>query len=443
MRLTFEYTKTAGAGLCPQVVHMMDNGLRIIYLTTSGEVNAKVAFPPLGIYTNLNYTEKGSVSADLGVSKPQLKKVAHHGAFGFWSAENMHKFVMYMLPVDVSHTLLDGNISYSKDSVISQLSVNLQNAGGEIISRYRSVVIPNSKFELYFSMGDSDEISLGQFYIDRVSINYPENSISVSSRNSIGKLLKEQSFNEDISFIAQTLQENLTAILTLAEVESFFVADPQKSWKLSFKPELSLLDGILQVVELLPSWKISENTDGSVGIGPLSDNRFEQPSTYIFYRDTTCFSYSVEYDDENTVSKVCVSCKEPPNIIYKDLPPHKWWITPSHKTMRVAVPDGTSLAQMNIYAEELISNIAISGRIESFVGIFTPHMLIGDQVELVEMDNKRSIIGTVTSVRHTLGRNGFYTEFSVDSGGRKGKPLLKDYVSQISGTKQTDGVVIS
>ena len=30
MRLTFEYTKTAGTGFSPQAVHMMDNGLRFI-----------------------------------------------------------------------------------------------------------------------------------------------------------------------------------------------------------------------------------------------------------------------------------------------------------------------------------------------------------------------------------------------------------------------------
>lgn len=98
---------------------------------------------------------------------------------------------------------------------------------------------------------------------------------------------------------------------------------------------------------------------------------------------------------------------------------------------------------MNAYADELAESVAISGRIESFVGIFTPHMLIGDAVELVETDGRHSMIGTVTSVKHNLGRNGFYTEFTVDSGGRKGKPFLKDFVSQISGTKKISGVVIS
>ena len=112
-------------------------------------------------------------------------------------------------------------------------------------------------------------------------------------------------------------------------------------------------------------------------------------------------------------------------------------------TMYITVPDGTLLADMNTYADELIQAVAISGRIESFVGIFTPHMLIGDAVELVEPDARHGLIGTVTSVKHNLGRSGFYTEFSVDSGGRKGKPFLKDLMGQISGNRKTDGVVIT
>ncbi len=350
---------------------------------------------------------------------------------------------MYMLPTDVSHTLLNGSISYSKGSPISQFSVNLQNAGGELVGRYRSIIAPNTKLELYFSLGNSTELSLGQFYIDRVSIGYPEQSVSVTTRNAIGKLLKEQTFDEDVSFTAATLQENLTAILTLAEVENSFVADPQKTWKLTFEPQVALLDGIQNVIQLLPGWQISENTDGTVGVGPISDGRFEQQSTYIFERDKTCWSYDIQYDDEQTVSKICITCKEPANTVFRQLPPHKWWVSPPNKTLYITVPDGTSLADMNAYADELAESVAISGRIESFVGIFTPHMLIGDAVELVDPDERHSMIGTVTSVKHSLGRNGFYTEFTVDSSGRKGKPFLKDFVSQISGTKKISGVVIS
>lgn len=163
----------------------------------------------------------------------------------------------------------------------------------------------------------------------------------------------------------------------------------------------------------------------------------------MFERDRTCFSYDVEYSDENTYAKLCVSCKEPAETVSVTLPPHRWWVSPQNKTMYVTVPDGTGSAEIEAYADELARLIAISGRIESFAGIFTPQLIIGDEIELVETNGRRSKTGTVTSVRHKFGKGGFITEFTVDSSGRKGKALLKDYVSQIGGKSTQSKVVIS
>ena len=443
MRLTFEYTQSAGAGLSPQAVHLMDNGLRFVYLSADGQVMAKECFPPMGIYNGLTLTDRGRASADLGVTNPQLKKVAHHGAYGFWSAEDSHRFVMYMLPFDVSEALVDGSVSFTKDSPVSQLSVSFLNLGGELVGRYRSVLSPNTMLEIAFSMGDA-ELSLGRFYIDRVSTSYPDEGISVSARNGIGKLLKEQTFDENTSFALGTLRKNLEAILTLAGVESFFVGDSTKMWNLTFEPETDLQSGVQQVIALLPGWQLRENTDGTVGISEIADSRFEQPSVYVFERDKTCFGYDVEYSDENTYGKLCVSCKEPAAILYVTLPPHRWWVSPQNKTLYVTVPDGTSAAELQTYADELSALIALSGRIESFAGIFTPGLIVGDEIELVDTNGRHSVIGTATTVRHKFGRGGFITEFTVDSAGRKGKAQLKDYLSQLSGgSNSKGGVVIS
>jgi len=201
--------------------------------------------------------------------------------------------------------------------------------------------------------------------------------------------------------------------------------------------------GIEQVASLLTNWQLRENTDGTVGVAPITDSRFEQPSVYVFERDKTCFSYDVEYSDENTYNKLCIVCKEPAQTVYVELPPHRFWVSPQNKTMYVTVPDGTSNSEITAYADELARLISISGRVESFVGIFTPQLIIGDEIELVETNGKHSKTGTVTSVRHRFGRGGFITEFTVDSSGRKGKALLKDYVSQLGGRSKQSNVTIS
>lgn len=439
MILEFEYTNNLGTGSSPQVLHMMDNGFRVIYLNSRNDVCGKVTFPELGLYNDLLWKEKGRMSPDENVSYPQLKKVAHYGGYGFWSSAGNHKFVMYMLPVDISHTVLDGNISISKDTPVNSASVVLQNVDGFLLKRSRSIVAPNAKLEFYISFGDSEEISIGQFYVDRVSTSIPENNLSVSARNSIGKLLKEQTFDENYTFNKGTLQENLEDILKLAEIEDYFVGDSGKTWSLNFEPQTTLLDGITEVIKLLNNWQIAENSDGVIGISRTDDARFDVASTYIFERDKTCFNYSTEYSDEQTYNRICVSCKEPSNQILLELPPHKLWVSPMHKTLYVNVPDGTSFAELNDYANNLITSISNAGRIETFASKFTPQMVIGDEIKMVEDD---VVIGTVTSVKHTLGNKGFYTEFTVDSSGRKGKPLLKDYLNKITGNKTLNGVTI-
>lgn len=442
MILTFDYTASVGSGHSPQVVHMMDNGFHILYVDNSGLIEGIVSFPELGLYSDLSWKTKGRMSPDENLAYPSLKKIAHYGAFGFWSTDTEHRFVMYMLPTDISNTLIDGTINHTKDSPVSSASLSFQNVNGYLLRRYRSLVSPNAMLELYFSMGTTDEISLGKWFIDRVSTAIPGNNLSVTARNTIGKLLKEQTFDENISFSEATLQENLRAILTLAGIENFFVGDSEKVWKLTFEPETNYLSGIEDVIALLPGWKIAENSDGVVGIGHFTDTRFDQPTTYQFERDKNCWSYASEYSDENTYARVCILCKEPENSLYVDLEPHRLWPIPVHRTLYITVPDGTTLVEMESYAAELAEGIALSGRVETFAGRYTPQMVIGDAVVMVDGDILEDL-GIVTNVKHTMGSKGFYTEFTVDSGGRKGKPMLKDYVSQISGSKAKSKVVIS
>lgn len=143
------------------------------------------------------------------------------------------------------------------------------------------------------------------------ALRYPTRTkeLSVSARNAIGKLLKEQTFNEDNTFEQTTLQLNLQEILRLAEVENFFVGDNTKAWKLRFElPDVTILDGIKRVISLL-GWKVDETANGVIGVAAATDARFDQPAVYTFERDKTCWSYSVEYDDSEAVSRVCVTCR--------------------------------------------------------------------------------------------------------------------------------------
>ena len=442
MTLSFEYTINIGAGLYPQAIHSKDNLLRIFYLTPEHTVSGLIANPVLGLYANLDFESKGRVSPDDSVALPSIKRVAHYGGYGFWSAEGDHRFVVFMMPTDISKAFIDGSVNFSIDSEVSQMSCSLLNIRGELLNRFRALVTPGTMMELYFTLGSAEEVTLGVFYIDRASVSYPEEKVSVSARNAIGKLLKEQTFDENTTFDAGALIDNMTAIMELAGVENFFVGDSGKAWKLRFEPDVTLLDGLNRVISLLPDWKIDETQNGAVGVAAASDPRFDQPGVYTFERDKTCWSYSIEYDDSDAASKVCVTCKEPENRVYADVPFGKWWVQPAHRTLYVAAADGATTEELTTMAHELAESIAISGRLETFVGIFTPQLTLGDEVHIEASDSSEEVIGTVTAVTHNFGKGGFYTSFTVDSGGRKAKARLSDLIGKASNTPNTNGVEI-
>lgn len=137
-----------------------------------------------------------------------------------------------------------------------------------------------------------------------------------------------------------------------------------------------------------------------------------------------------------------MTCKEPANKVYADVPFGKWWVQPAHRTLYVEAADGASLSELTAMAQELAESIAISGRLESFAGIFTPQLTLGDEVHIEASDVSEEVIGTVTEVTHSFGKSGFYTSFTVDSGGRKAKSRLSDLIGKASETLNTNGVEI-
>ena len=506
MELTFEEAVLIGNGHTPQAIHDRNNRLLIIYLKEDGLVYGLSAYPEMGDYTDLVFKKNGRISPDTLVSKMSFKKVPHFGGYGFWSAEGDHRFVIYMMETDISDALVDGEIKATVDSKVTSMSLSLINIQGRLLHKDRAIVTPGTKVEVYFTLGDLSEIQLGVFYVDSASVKYPDEDISVSGRNAIGKLLKEQTFDEDTDFTEDTLQDNFKAILDMAGVEEYFVGDPQKTWKIRFDRDLTLLEGIEKVVDLMSGWQIAESA-GVIGIGRKNDTRFEQPAVYSFVRDKNCWSYSIEFDDADAQGKVCVyteglvdklqskaeRLKElisdedktqeeierindlvdelnvmfpglglkytastdklnmkistlmnyegaKPITVYKDVDANKWWSQPSHRTLYLKVAEGTSASEITEIAEELAEALAISGRMETFAGIFTPQLSIGDEIRVTDENEETETVGTITDLTQTFGKSGFYTSFSVDSGGRKGKPRLTDLISKANKSSDTGGI---
>lgn len=451
MTLTFETLTSPGTGHLPQGAHMNDNTLRILYIDDAdGMLHAYDTTPTAGQYSGLTWTASDPLSPDLAISCPRIKRVAHYGIYGYWSDGDDHRFVMYMFPTDISRQFLDGKVTRTVGSKVVSVSATFHNIAGQLVNKRRAVLAPCARIEFWFSMGDSEEFSLGAFYIDSASVTYPDGSVSMRGRNAIGRLLKEQQFCEDNRFTSGSLVQNLTDILVLMGVKEYFVDVVNVDWDLIFDRDLSALDGIENVLALLPGYIIDENAEGVIGIAMPDDERFDAPKGLGMVREMNCWSYDVQYDDAQAAAQVCIVSSDedesdnPLFTVYQPVTRNQYWAQPSHRTNFYKAPKGTTEEQAQKMAKSLADALSLSGRVESFVGLFAPQITIGDEIEIYESLDQignADMIGTVTDVCHNFGRKGFFSSFTVDSGGRKGKDRLSDLIAKMQ-NKKSQGVTI-
>lgn len=290
---------------------------------------------------------------------------------------------------------------------------------------------PSSYIRLQFRAGDSEALPMGTYYVDRTDFKVGDTEVKVDARNSIGKYLRDQTFDERYNYPEALLSSQLNKLLSTAGITNFYIGDSSDLVGLEFSPDGDYLSGIDEFLKFVPGWQIREEADGKVVIGNPSDSQFTQPSRYTFYRDKDVFSRAQVKDDVSVYGRVCVHANDFGIKVYRAVTSTLGWLPPAQKTLYVEAPDGTTTSQAAAMADSLATSMANSGEVETFVGPIRPQLIPGDEAAIMDSAGP-TLLGTITTVRHSFGRRGFYTEFTVDSGGRINRPLLRDYIQQLT-----------
>ena len=156
---------------------------------------------------------------------------------------------------------------------------------------------------------------------------------------------------------------------------------------------------------------------------------FMRRRTYFFRRDTDIFTRNITTDDQQVYRKVCVHNADFSMSFYKDVENYTGWNLKNNKTLFVQIADGISFTDTKSIAANLAEQLEMSGKVESFTGPFRPQLIIGNDARI--LDGNIIELGLITEVTHVFGKQGFYTNFTVDSGGRLGKGRLSDYIGKI------------
>ena len=442
MQLVFENDGVIGAGIYPDFVQFpktdgqvffINNGL--LFGMPSNRLHGNFASPIWQDIVNIN--PKG----DADLSNLELKTLSGFGIVGCYRTPSAQKLLINEYMFEMDRYLDSGSIKYTMDTPITSFTLSLENPlnenpeyeGNVAVSEESSLLSPGSKVVFEFIIGDSEPYPMGTFYVDRSNFQVLNKAINVDGRNIIGKALGDQSFDEENVYPYQILHQTLNSILTRANINADEMLIEQTSTYsgYSFDFNMSYLDGIMEILKALENWQIKELVDGTVVIGSNTYAGFARNSSYVFERDKDIFSRSIIRDDQEAYRRVCVHNRDFSIKVYRNVQTYTGWNLQANKTLYINVPDGTTLQDAEAYAAQIADSLQYVGKIENFTGPFRPQLILGDEAVIVD-SNGSTNLGLITEITHRFGKDGFYTDFTVDSGGRLGKGRLSDYISRIT-----------
>jgi hypothetical protein len=441
MELIFEVIENIVGGQYSDLIHFPNTQAEVFYVKDGLLYGLPTNKIHQGDWESVIYQDEVRISNDTSISHQEVSLLSGFGIFGVYKSENKHKMLINEFAFEMEKYLDSGSIKHSIDTPITTFTLSLQNPlnenpeykGNVAISEESSLLSPGSKVEFELILGDSEPYTMGVFYVDRSNFSLLNEVVCVDGRSIIGKALGDQSFDEDNTYPYGLLHEILKDILFQANISSdeMFVENTSTYAGYRFGVNMSYLEGVMEILKALENWQIKELVDGTVVIGSNSYAGFTRNTSYTFYRDKDIFTRSIIRDDQEAYRRVCIHNQDFSMKVYRDVETYSGWNLQANKTLYINLPEGTTLSDAENYANQIANTLQYVGKVESFTGPFRPQLILGDEAIIIG-DTGMSNLGLITGITHRFGGDGFYTDFTVDSGGKIGKGRLSDYIGRIT-----------
>ena len=417
------------------VVHYYDKASQSIWPTEDG-LKTSLADIPEGHW----YSATPGDPLQIGTPRYEHLSLDHayNGVlFGAAVKDGALVYLRYIYAVDCSDTVSSGAMSLTNSNSVVQVRANLMNTSEELFLEESTLFQPGSKITFKVLPG-GDPYDMCVAYLDSVEYDKGASTVPISGRNSIGFKLMESTF-DDVDSIKGLPHEVISSILEMAGISKFIVEEGAVSRRYKFNPVQSLMSGLEQILEFYPGMKLAELADGTIVVGHQSFlNRYRTNGYYVF-DPGSLFKRRTKRSSDSSYTKVRVSGRDLDGL---DLEPvtvpvqnYDQWKLPTNKTFHETAPDGLTQEELQTYAENLADSLKYVGVGEDFTGPFQPQLLIGDVAAESGEDGAVTVLGIITSIKHSFGKSGFTTAFSTDSGGI----LLDTRSSLVTVTKPLGG----
>lgn len=428
------YREVAGPSGLGGVSHYYDEMSQSIWLSTG--IMTNIAEVPEGHWETAEIEE----TIDIGTPKYNLLALDHayNGVlFGVAMSDSGLVYLRYVYAVDCSNIIESGSLSYSNDNSVVQLRANIMNVDEAIFNKELTVFQPGAKATFKVIAGEEQPVNMCVVFLDSVDYNVLSQTVPFSGRNNIGYKLMESTF-DDLQEISDTATNSVKHIFDLAGIQDYIIEENESSRTYKFKPNQSFLSGLEQIYAL-NGWKMAELPNGTIVAGSASFISNYISNGYYSFDSSSLFRRRTKRSCDATYTKVRVTGKDIDGV---DLEPvtvevenYTNWSLPTNKTYHTTVPDGYTQDELVQYANELAESLKYVGVGEEFTGSMKPQLIVGDVAGSLNEDGSVTVLGIVTSVKHSFGKKGFYTDFATDSGG-----IVIDSKSAIvTSTRKLDG----
>ena len=196
MELTFEHSQKVADGHNPAAYHTPDNQLQVLF-TDAGNIKATYTDTPMGEFDSREFVAPYTVASDDSVEHLRVTYLPRMNVFWSWEADGLHRLAMMILKQDGSPYLKDGTISFKDSDAVATLGLTLDNPDGMFAAESWAGVTPGTQINVLYQMGNSQRVQIGMFYVDKADMDVTSPDVNISSRNIIGKLLKDQTLDEN------------------------------------------------------------------------------------------------------------------------------------------------------------------------------------------------------------------------------------------------------
>lgn len=343
-------------------------------------------------------------------------------------------FIRYVYAKDVSSYTDNVTKTLQTDNPITQINAELKNIDDSLFMYDSTLFAPSAMLSLGVKYGDSEIVNLGIAYIDQATFEHG-GEIALSGRNKTGVYLRDQTFEEEMELneTPSLMVEELMDIFDIDDYEVDTSADGtfenpniitlMVEAKTNGMKAFQTLNDLLSDNTAGKKWDFEELPDGKIIVGyDEFRSHFNPKSSYIFNGMNDCFAKTVDRSIDGVYTKVRCTGTTPKgkDISYTyNVTNFRFWNAGENRIYHAPHVDGISKTELKKYAKALAKQLKYIGRVITYRMNLKPQLIIGDVAKITHGQEEGEVeqLGSITEIVHSLGSKGYFTEFTITSGG--------------------------